>query len=46
VLLLNFGNIRNKDLLQHFERQLETINKLLAKGDDLLILSDQQVISY
>lgn len=46
VLLLHFGNIRNKDLLQHFEHQLETINKLFGKGDDLLIVSDRQVISY
>ncbi len=46
VLLLQFGNIRNADLLKYFERELEKMSKLFLEKNNLVIFSRQQIISY
>ena len=46
VLLLQFGNISNRDLLDFFNRELEKLATLFLEGSNLVIFNRQQIISY
>ena len=46
VLLLQFGNISNKDLINHFESELKKLTELFLDGNDLIIFNEKQIICY
>ena len=46
VLLLQFGNIHNSDLIQQFQNQISNIETLLNDNADLVIFNWNQVIQY
>lgn len=46
VLLLEFGNIRNKALFEQFEKQLFRIEQEFADGADLLIFNNNHISRY
>lgn len=46
VLLLQFGNIKNTDLINYFERELEKLTNLFLDGNNLVIFGRQQITSY
>ncbi|HMN89991.1 MAG TPA: DUF5615 family PIN-like protein [Saprospiraceae bacterium] len=46
VLLLQFGNIRNDDLLYHIEQALPNITTLFSSSANLIILDRVQLIAY
>jgi predicted nuclease of predicted toxin-antitoxin system len=46
ILLLQFGNIKNTDLINYFDRELEKLINLFIDGDSLVIFGRQQIIGY
>jgi predicted nuclease of predicted toxin-antitoxin system len=46
VLILQFGNIRNKDLIEIFDHNLENIIQLFDENAGLVIFNRNQLIAY
>jgi predicted nuclease of predicted toxin-antitoxin system len=46
VLLLQFGNIRNKDLIEVFDHNLENIIQLFDENAGLVVFNQTQLIAY
>jgi predicted nuclease of predicted toxin-antitoxin system len=46
VLLLQFGNIKNADLIQQFQNQISSIEKLFNNNSDLVVFDWNQVMQY
>jgi predicted nuclease of predicted toxin-antitoxin system len=46
VLLLQFGNIKNKDLINYFEKDLSKIVGLFDNDNNLVIFGSQQIVGY
>ncbi|MCX6270078.1 MAG: DUF5615 family PIN-like protein [Bacteroidetes bacterium] len=46
VLLLETGNIRNKHLIDLFEKQLDRINNLFNEGNKLVIIQKNNLFAY
>ncbi|MFN7793546.1 MAG: DUF5615 family PIN-like protein [Cyclobacteriaceae bacterium] len=46
VLLLQFGNSKNSELINSFEMELEKLVTLFSEGVNLIIFNRQQIISY
>ena len=46
VLLLQFGNIRNSELITSLDTELEKLVTLFSEGANLIIFNRQQIISY
>ncbi len=46
VLLLEFGNISNKDLFHHFKNNHIKIYELFAAGAEVIILDAEKMIQY
>lgn len=46
VLLFQFGNIKNKELLDHLDRELANILALLEANADLIIFDQNQLTVY
>ncbi len=46
ILFLQLGNIKNKDLLEIFEHNLEKIVDLFGDEANLLVLNQTQIIAY
>jgi predicted nuclease of predicted toxin-antitoxin system len=46
VLLLQFGNISNPNLIGYFERETDRLMSLFLDGSSLVIFSRHQIVSY
>ncbi len=46
VLLLEVGNIKNADLLQIFERNIQTIENAFANGAHLVVIDKTNLIQF
>ena len=46
VLLLEFGNISNKDLISLFEQHFKTVLDLFNDGSTLVVFRREEVIGY
>ena len=46
VLQLQFGNIRNNELIDILEANVEEISKLFFEGHNLLIFNEKSIIAY
>ncbi|MCB0841332.1 MAG: DUF5615 family PIN-like protein [Bacteroidetes bacterium] len=46
VIMLQFGNISNTDLLKYFQANQMTLNNLLTGGAELILFSRSRIIEY
>jgi predicted nuclease of predicted toxin-antitoxin system len=46
VILLQFGNIHNQDLVAHFGKNLDQIVGLLSEGANLILFEREKIMSY
>ncbi|NJO02226.1 MAG: DUF5615 family PIN-like protein [Bacteroidia bacterium] len=46
VLLIEFGNINNNDLIQLFEENLEKVMLMFQEGSNLVLFRRDEVIGY
>jgi len=46
ILLLQFGNIKNEELIAYFEQELNHIQMLFEKGAELVFFDKTQLIVY
>ena len=46
VLLLQFGNIKNADLLQHFDTNMNVIDERFEQGAELILFSTSRISEY
>jgi predicted nuclease of predicted toxin-antitoxin system len=44
VLLLQFGNIKNKDLITYFDDNMDKIQSMFDEGSDFIIFDSNQLI--
>jgi predicted nuclease of predicted toxin-antitoxin system len=46
VLMLQFGNIKNRDLINLFEKEFDKLMTLFRQESNLIIFSRERLISY